>query len=402
MCAFPSDSSILFKRFNSEYYRWYPGMCQGTSARLNLPGPAVSDTQKAGARVRAPLGYRPARAGRLAPARACTDPERSLMADGPVAASVMRDGAQAFLASLTEEQLPAATAPLDAADHRGWTYLPGSRPGLSLLELDDVQRTSAMSLLASGLSTPGLQTARSIMALEVVLGDLERSAGIEGWPLRCPQQFWIRVLGVPSRSAPWAWRLNGHHLATHMTVVGDEVACTPAFFGANPAIVPCGPHRGRRTLGMEEDLARDLVNRLDDDQRAVAVTSTVAPWDLATRHDPVADAGLVPRRLSHDDMDTTQRRLLVILVRHYFGRVPPEVAASARHAVVELCLSDVTFGWAGRLRPGGADYYAIKGPTFLLEYHNVQNEANHVHTVWRGLRHDWGSNLLAAHHAGRL
>jgi hypothetical protein len=39
------------------------------------------------------------------------------------------------------------------------------------------------------------------------------------------------------------------------------------------------------------------------------------------------------------------------------------------------------------------------GPTFLLEYDNTQNNANHVHTVWRDLRSDWGKDLLAAHHA---
>jgi len=324
------------------------------------------------------------------------------MAHSPAVASVMRDAAAAFLACLTDDQRAAATAPFDTPDHRSWTYLPGSRPGLSLRELDDAQRTLAMTLLATGLSAQGLATAGEIMALEGVLADLERSTGTEGWQRRHPQHFWVRVLGVPSRLAPWAWRLNGHHLATHVTVVGDEVASTPQFFGANPAVVPRGPHQGLRTLPMEEDLARDLVGRLDVDQRAVAVTSPLAPWDLATRHDPVADAGLVPRGLSHGDMDAAQRQALDRLVRHYFDRVDPEVSQSSWRAVVEAGLSEVTFAWAGDLQPGRGHYYAITGPTFLLEYDNVQNDANHVHTVWRDLRHDWGSDLLAAHHAGRL
>jgi hypothetical protein len=78
----------------------------------------------------------------------------------------------------------------------------------------------------------------------------------------------------------------------------------------------------------------------------------------------------------------------------------PELALSAQHAVVEESLSEVTC--AGGLRPDGAHYDAIKGPIFPVEYDDVQNEANHVDDFWRGLRHDWGWDLLAAHHAGRL
>ena len=59
-----------------------------------------------------------------------------------------------------------------------------------------------------------------------------------------------------------------------------------------------------------------------------------------------------------------------------------------------------TFAWAGSLERGAGHYYAVRAPTFLLEYDNVQDDANHVHTVWRDLRGDWGADLLAAHHAG--
>jgi hypothetical protein len=42
--------------------------------------------------------------------------------------------------------------------------------------------------------------------------------------------------------------------------------------------------------------------------------------------------------------------------------------------------------------------YGVLGPTFLLEYDNTQNNANHIHTVWRDLHRDWGEDLLAAHY----
>ena len=59
----------------------------------------------------------------------------------------------------------------------------------------------------------------------------------------------------------------------------------------------------------------------------------------------------------------------------------------------------MTFAWAGPLERGQGHYYAVRGPTFLVEYDNTQDNANHIHSVWRDLRRDWGDDLLAAHYA---
>ena len=34
-------------------------------------------------------------------------------------------------------------------------------------------------------------------------------------------------------------------------------------------------------------------------------------------------------------------------------------------------------------------YYRVQGPTFLVEYNNTQNSANHVHSIWRNLAGDF-------------
>ena len=36
-------------------------------------------------------------------------------------------------------------------------------------------------------------------------------------------------------------------------------------------------------------------------------------------------------------------------------------------------------------------------PTFLLEFANFQNGANHVHASWRDLKKDFGYDPLAEH-----
>ena len=211
------------------------------------------------------------------------------MTHSPTTAAVMREAAGAFLSALTQDQRARATAAFDTPDHREWTYLPGSRPGLSLREMDEGQHRLAIALMGTGLGAAGLATAADIMALEAVLADLERSAGRRAGSVAIPGTSGCASSATPDHRGPWAWRVNGHHLAVHLTVVGDGLAGTPQFFGANPAVVPRGPQQGRRTLPLEEDLARDLLGLLDADQLAVAVTDPVAPGDIATRRDPVAD-----------------------------------------------------------------------------------------------------------------
>ena len=40
----------------------------------------------------------------------------------------------------------------------------------------------------------------------------------------------------------------------------------------------------------------------------------------------------------------------------------------------------------------------IHGPTMLVEYDDTQNNANHIHTVWRDLENDFGGDLLKKHY----
>ncbi len=310
----------------------------------------------------------------------------------------MRDTAARLAASLDDAARSAGVVEFGAPDRQVWTYLPGPRPGVMLGDLDEHQQRLVMRLLDAGLGGSGARTARGVMELDGVLRDLEREEGRAGWERRHRDHYWFRLLGDPVGEV-WAWHLAGHHLAVHLTVVGDEVAATPLFFGANPAVVPRGPRTGWQALRPEEGLARDLLEGLDSDQRRTAVVSSSSPEDIATRMDPVADPGLVPQGLAWADMDGPGRRRLDGLVRCYLARVHDDVADAAWRSVVDGGLGGVTFAWAGSVQPRQRHYYAVRGSTFLLEYDNTQDGANHVHTVWRDLRRDWGGDLLAAHHA---
>jgi hypothetical protein len=56
----------------------------------------------------------------------------------------------------------------------------------------------------------------------------------------------------------------------------------------------------------------------------------------------------------------------------------------------------IRFAWMGGLEKGQGHYYRVRS-TFLIEYDNTQNDANHIHCVWRDFNGDWGADLLAEH-----
>ena len=305
----------------------------------------------------------------------------------------MGAGVAAFLDALDDLQRSRATASFDVPDHRQWTYLPGERPGLKLADISVEQRHVLLSMLDIVCGAAGAMTARSVIDLDLIRRQLD------GEPGAGDDRYWVRVLGDPRGDGPWAWRLNGHHLAIHVTVIGDELAATPQFFGAEPAVVPDGPHRGLRTLPGEEELARAVLARLDPPQRAAAIVSDVAPDDILTRHDPIADPTVVPTGVAWGHLTGGQQAVLGRLIRLYFDRAAVAVADAAWAAAIDAGLDAITFAWAGSLERREGHYYAVRGPTFLLEYDNTQDDANHIHSVWRDLRRDWGGDLLAAHYA---
>ena len=301
----------------------------------------------------------------------------------------MRAVARAFLDSLDDGQREVATYDLGDPERYRWQYTPGRRAGLALEDMDGSQRDLAMSLVDAALSTSGARAARAVMRLESVLRRLEEQIGRPGSERRNPEHYWFTVFGDPAGEGPWAWRVGGHHLCLHFTIVDDRVAVTPLFLGANPARVPAGPEEGLRVLGAEEDLARDLLASLDEDQRRRAVVSSRAPDDILTGNAVRAEIAAVPTGIAITALRADQRVRLERLVEHYRRRV-------ARPPAVDL--AGAAFAWAGGTEPGQGHYYAVRTPTLLLEYDNTQNGANHVHTVWRDRKRDWGEDLLAHHY----
>lgn len=327
-----------------------------------------------------------------------TDPLHTPLA--PRAARLMAEAARGFLETLDAGQRSRACLPFAGDERYAWTYTPGPRNGLVLKAMTAAQRDAALRLLDAGLSARGAATAQQIIALESILRETERIEQIDSGEDRDPELYYVTVFGAPGGPEPWGWRVNGHHLALNFAVVdGALVSPTPLFFGANPAEVRHGHERGLRVLAAEEELARALLGSLDDGQKAVAITGPVAPADILTRNDRAADPRAVPRGIAYAALSGEQRGRLAGLVRHYIERAADELSASAWARIELAGLDGLSFAWAGPEGRGHGHYYMVKGPTFLIEYDNTQNGANHIHSVWRDLTHDWDGDALARHYA---
>ena len=312
------------------------------------------------------------------------------------AAHDMARAAATFLDALTPEQRTSAQRDFDDDAREDWHFVPRRRAGLTLGEMTPEQRSHAFAVVRSALSAEGFDKVSGIVALESVLARLEGGGAAS---FRDPDRYTLLIAGTPDPHGTWAWRFEGHHLSLNITIVrGEAFAVTPSFFGANPAEIPSGPERGRRVLRDEEDIARALMHSFSEEQRTRAWLSRTAPREIITGADRRVDP-LHPPGIGHDDMSVEQRAELLRLVETYVHRHRAELAERDLARIRAAGVARIHFAWAGGLERGEGHYYRVQGPTFLLEYDNTQNGANHIHTVWREFEGDFGRDLLREHHA---
>ena len=310
--------------------------------------------------------------------------------------AAMVDAARRWVASLDTNQRSKATYHYMDGERLFWYYPPLNRHGLPLRDMTEQQRNYALELLATGLTEESNQQARSIIEHELVLGPLEAEWGQVTWP-RDPELYYWTVFGDPGRHDPWGWRVEGHHLSVHYSVWGDQViAVTPFFLGANPAEVRKGPKEGLRILGRREDLAIELIGSLDAGQRGKAVIHDKAPWDILG-YNSSKQAIHDEEGLAGHEMNGTQREIMMALIGEYVNGVPAPVAEQRLAAIRDTGVDDYRLVWAGGLDRSRDHYYRIHGGQFIVEFDNVQNEANHIHSVWREVENDFAQDVLRDH-----
>ncbi len=329
----------------------------------------------------------------------------------------MAAAARAFLDALAPGQRALAQLAFDGPERRDWHYIPRQRPGLALRDMNDPQRAAARDLLRSALSSRGVLKVEAIMALDAILRDMEIAGGGTG-ATRDPLAYHLAIFGAPPDPSPglaassdglmqsWGWKVEGHHISLNFTITPDGVSATPAFLGSNPALVRQGPQAGLRVLAAEEDLGRALLVSLDESQRAGATIPAEAPPDILTSPGrPLLPPDIDPAiGLPVSKMTPAQRALVERIVDEFAHNLRRELADAALERIRHAGIDNIRFAWIGAAEPGRPHYYRLVGPTFIFEYDNTQNQANHVHTVWHDRERDFGDPLrehIEREHSGR-
>ncbi len=312
-----------------------------------------------------------------------------------VAADEMAGAANKLLSSLDPAQKAKAQFQFTDKERANWHFIPKPRNGLPVKEMTPAQRQLAKALLASGLSSHGYEKATNIMSLENILYDMEGAA--RKFP-RDPELYYFSIFGTPGMKDAWGWRVEGHHLSVNFTIVnGELLADTPSFMGSNPGEVRTGPRKDLRVLADEEDSGRQLLLSLSDQQRKKAIFTESAPKEIITearrKVEPLEQVGIAGAEL-----DSAQNAMLLRLIKVYVERIRPDLAGEDLKKIQKAGVEKIYFGWAGGIKRGQPHYYRVQGPTFLLEYDNTQNDANHIHAVWRDFQGDFGEDLLRQHY----
>ncbi len=304
----------------------------------------------------------------------------------------MAEAANAFLQSLDEAQTKKARFAFDSEERENWHFIPKDRLGLPYADLNDKQLELSRKLLSSAMSEKGLLKVETIIRLEAFLAEVENNP-----VFRDDKKYYTTIFGEPAADGEWGWRFEGHHLSLNFTLSGGKaISVTPTFFAANPAEVRQeGKLKGTRPLAAEEDLARALAQALHAAGKEIVYTDK-APNDILTGADRKLRQ-LEPVGVGVPDMTEVQKEGLLTLIEEYANRFRPELAGD-QMGKIKADLENLRFGWAGGLEPDQGYYYRIQGTDFLIEVANVQNNANHIHAVWRDRKGDFGRDVLGHHH----
>jgi uncharacterized protein DUF3500 len=343
---------------------------------------------------------------------------------GSFDATAMTFAAMGLFDALTADQRARVLLGHDDGSRTHWNFLPESgRHGLALGELDRAQEVLAHRLIAESMSVPAYARVVQVMANEHVLRELNQPVfGHVAATFRDPRGYFFTFFGQPQPDSTWGWRLVGHHLSLNVTVAdGDLVNCTPFLFGAEPARF--GPFR---ILGEEEDAAFLLLDSLTGAQQGEAIIHSKPPADFVTRTvETIGDVEYPayhgvgrrdamiadedrralayfrahPRGVRAGDLSVSQRAHFDALLALYIERVRPGLIGFEMDRIDAVGgVEALHFAWAGATTIDEPHYFRIQGQNTLIEFDNAEDNANHVHSVWRDPCNDFGADLLLQHH----
>lgn len=344
--------------------------------------------------------------------------------------------AEAFAATLDEEQAAALQQDYTFANASNWSNLPdalltgggGAAPGGGTPPSGAAPSGGAPSGGAPSGGAPsggagsasstgrvGLQTDsltdEQWSALEDLLAGVTGSAADEGFDEILQHlaaddyladngggddygrgDYFIAFLGEPSDSGTWELQFGGHHLAVANTYVDGALAgATPSFRGIEPLGTVEQDGETVQPEQQEQAAFAALLGSLDDDQLAAAqLSQSYGDILLGPGNDwafPETSEGLVG-----SELDDEQKALLLAAIATYVGDVDDADAETILAGYEgELDDTHVAFSGTSSVSEVG-DYVRIDGPSVWIEF-SLQNgivlDGAHLHAVWRDKQSDY-------------
>ena len=324
-----------------------------------------------------------------------------------VSTEPVRNAAAKFISTLTTVQLARTLFPVDDVEWRKWMnqhfYV---RQGISFQEMTPVQRDAALGLMSVSLSARGLELTRNIMKLNGTLAEMSNDHVFLGEDL-----YYITIMGKPSATDPWGWRMDGHHSSINYFVLGDQVVMTPHFFGSEPVRATSGKNKGLVVLQQEQNDGLEMLHALPDAQRKKAILnfSKTGNNNLLEAFKDNVVLDYAGSRAA--DLPAPAQRRLTDLVHLYVSNLD-DGHARVKMEEVTRHIANTYFAWIGGTEASGVFYYRIHSPVILIEFDH-QRPANlasfaadpslptqqHIHCVVRTPNgNDYGKDLLRQHY----
>lgn len=313
------------------------------------------------------------------------------------------DAVEAFLATLSDEQVDAVTYDYDdETKTTSWSNFPVTfveRAGLNLADLTQEQQQAAMAVLEALLSDEAYETVTSIMGGDQYL--LENSDSTE----TSLGQYYIAFFGEASDSTAYSVQFGGHHLGINADLNGaeDTITFAPTHLGVQPAVYTDEDGEEVQPFdGIYTD-AFAFFDSLTEEQQATLTSGDVtfcAPGDTC---DFSSGSGLTGA-----DLTDEQKQLLLELIANWAGMADQETT-DAQLAAIEATLDDTVIAWSGEttydMSTGDGIDFSISGPNVYVAFQAQQGSAGadvegvstsgwgHVHTIYRDPTNDYAGSV---------
>ena len=320
-----------------------------------------------------------------------------------ISTSEVRKTTEAFLNSLSKEQQGETLFKVDDNEWRKWANQHHyKRQGVSFRDLTKEQRNLGFEVLRSGLSARGMKTTRDIMRLNETLAEIRNDFEEYGEWL-----YHLTVMGKPSKTEPWGWQFDGHHVIINYFVLGDQVVMSPVFLGSEPVRADSGKYKGTVVMQKEEAQGLKFMQSLSKkEQIAATIQSKKGPTNnLAEAFKDNLIVDNVGLKVSA--LDEAGKKRLLALIAVYINN-NKEGHAKVRLEEIAKHLDDTYFAWIGESSNGSVFYYRIQSPVIYIEFDHQRPiglrrssfpTRNHIHCVIRTPNgNDYGKDLLRQHY----